>query len=42
MQKNVARKLSKILDASAKISARNKKTFIGSPKIPAVLKNSSK
>ncbi|BFH12689.1 hypothetical protein J6TS7_29850 [Paenibacillus dendritiformis] len=38
MKKIIARKLSKVLETSAKISARNLKTFIGSPKLPAELK----
>lgn len=38
MKKATARRLSKILETSAKLSARNLKTFIGSPKLPAELK----
>lgn len=42
MKQQTARRIADFLFASAKLSSRNKKTFIGSKALPAELRNSKK
>ncbi|EJW14471.1 hypothetical protein [Paenibacillus alvei] len=42
MKQQTARRIADFLLASAKLSARNKKTFIGAKELPAELKDSKK